>query len=351
MRNRFLTTQDYILQVQKEDLLQILGEKTLPWVEAQEPWDVNNIEIKNQQTYEILYDAEQTAQEELSSYLRGRYKIEEVFPPTQTFFSAGTYFANNLVTYEEPKWLSATTYNQGDRFSYRKNIYECIISGGTSAQTPSLTSSAYTFVTENKSFYYANLPCSKFDYKTNYNEGQIVWFEDTIYQAKQSVKGTTPGDSQNLDLRYGIPSVTMGHSNADPFLSFYNWNQNPLPKVNTNYWSVYEGHVNNVFTATSANLSTYYFSGFTPDNSLYWTKGDNRNHQIKLYMIDAVLFHLLSRLNPRNVSELRETRYKTVIDWLKNVQKGKVELDVPIIVPTQGGSIRWGSQPRQNMTY
>jgi hypothetical protein len=143
----------------------------------------------------------------------------------------------------------------------------------------------------------------------------------------------------------------MGTNNTAPFISFWQWNQNPLPMVATNFWQVYLGPVNSVFTATTSNLSTYYFSGQTPDNQLYWIKGDNRNPQIKLYLIDTLLYHLHSRINPRNIPELRNTRYKSVIEWLKKVEMGKVSLEVPIVVPTTGNSIVFGSYPKQNNWY
>jgi hypothetical protein len=143
----------------------------------------------------------------------------------------------------------------------------------------------------------------------------------------------------------------MGTNQSVPFLSYWQWNQNPLPNVATNYWNVYQGPVNSVYTATTANLSTYYFSGITPDNQLYWVKGDNRNSIVKLYLIDTLLMHLYSRINPRNIPLLREERYKAVIEWLKAVEKGKISLDVPIVVPTTGNSIVFGSYPKQNNWY
>jgi hypothetical protein len=109
--------------------------------------------------------------------------------------------------------------------------------------------------------------------------------------------------------------------------------------------------VNPNFTGT-----TYYFSDKLPTDTSYWAKGDNRNPQIKMYVIDIMLYHLCSRINPRNIPELRSIRYDGntekqiggAIGWLKSVEAGKVNLNVPQIVPSGAVSILWGSLPKKN---
>lgn len=495
---RFLVFRDYSMQIQSEDLFQILGEKRIP----DEACDCISLQSRT-----ILLDAEATAIEEMSSYLRGRYIVDEIFAPTQCYASGTTYFGNNLIDYFEPAFDSGTTYNQGDRVSYCGRIYQVIASGTTTGAQPSLTSTTYSYIALNHSFYYATLPCAAFNPNVTYQTGNLVWYQDNIYQAKNTVFGTTPAQSQNLELRYGIPS-------AQSYLGYYfnttgELMSNPLPNVNTNYWSLYNGPVSNWFTGT-----TYYFSGIRPaeyvpvwDSSTtysagqyvtynnisyialagntgtapltnptgvtfitvetqtpniirpqqntitigpniiagvsyniyvgsttvsyvaqpgddanaisfglaiqynlqqgtstdsyflstninddggsvrvvwnfnnvaftstsdvtipaiwlaqinpatyYWTLGDNRNPQIRLRLIDILLYHLHSRINPRNVPELRNIRYDGnnsfqsggAIGWLKMIQQGKVNLNCQEIIPVQGGNIRFGSYPKNS---
>jgi hypothetical protein len=70
-----------------------------------------------------------------------------------------------------------------------------------------------------------------------------------------------------------------------------------------------------------------------------------------MYLIDITLFHLYSRINPRNIPDLRKERYNGndpmdrggAIGWLKKVASGDITADLPRILPSQGVSILGGS--------
>jgi len=76
-----------------------------------------------------------------------------------------------------------------------------------------------------------------------------------------------------------------------------------------------------------------------------WDKGDTRDQLIKMHLIDLTLYHLHSRINPRNIPELRLTRRDEAIAWLKMVNKGELTTGLPVLAsPTDAGlKIRWGS--------
>jgi len=110
--------------------------------------------------------------------------------------------------------------------------------------------------------------------------------------------------------------------------------------------------------------SDYTITGIYPDDSSKWTAGDNRNQQIVLFLIDITLYHLHSRINPRNIPDLRKERYNGndpmdrggAIGWLKSVAHGNVQADLPVIVPQQGLSMRSGNagtyaNPSPNMMW
>ena len=73
--------------------------------------------------------------------------------------------------------------------------------------------------------------------------------------------------------------------------------------------------------------------------------------KIVLFLIDVTLYHLHSRINPRNIPDLRKERYNGnsptdsggAIGWLKSVSKGNINADLPVFTPEQGMSIRYGN--------
>ncbi len=83
--------------------------------------------------------------------------------------------------------------------------------------------------------------------------------------------------------------------------------------------------------------------------------GTNRNPRIVMVMVDVVLYHIHSRVTPRNIPEIRETRYDQAIEWLKAVNKGSVLPDLPELPDTtNGGSLselKLGSNPKLNHIY
>ena len=322
---RFLTDIDYAMLVQNEDIFQILGERN------DVTWETLPQSKKN-----ILYDAERTAAEEISSYLRGRYAMNQVFIDVRDYSLTNIYFGNDIILFQAPAFSAETIYVSGDTMSFDYGVYECSISATTTGATPDL--SQFNYVAPNQSYYYVNLPFTQYDNKVNYYAGQKVWFENKVYIAKQDVKGKNPHHSQNLELRYGVPGVYMWYGETEMY------------PVNSDYWTLNSGEI-----VPGVSGSTYQFSGEPITNTTFFTPGDARNPQIKMYLIDIILYHLHARINPRNTPKIREIRYGAgmipetgAIGWLKGVQKGKVSLN---ITPAQGGSIRWGSYPKDSNRY
>lgn len=79
----------------------------------------------------------------------------------------------------------------------------------------------------------------------------------------------------------------------------------------------------------------------------------DRNPLIILYLIDITLYHLHSNISPDTVPELRLTRYKAAIDWLKAVAMEKLS---PVLPPkineagTEAISFVYGSNPKTSNT-
>lgn len=105
-----------------------------------------------------------------------------------------------------------------------------------------------------------------------------------------------------------------------------------------------------IYTANEDALT-----GVSPvDDPTKWTKGDTRNPLIKMHLIDMTLYHLHSRINPRNIPEFRIARRDDCISWLKMVAAGKITVDLPILEPSAdqlGLKIKWASNSKFNHNY
>ena len=63
--------------------------------------------------------------------------------------------------------------------------------------------------------------------------------------------------------------------------------------------------------------------------AIFSAEGDARNAEVVMYMVDIVLFHLHSRINPGQVPDERKSRYEDALTWMKMVASGKLEPDLP----------------------
>jgi phage gp36-like protein len=89
-------------------------------------------------------------------------------------------------------------------------------------------------------------------------------------------------------------------------------------------------------------------------NAAFEATGAQRNPQLVMYGCDIALYHLISWLPQRLGFEIREIRYNNAIEWLENVQAGKVILDIPMIQPDNNNNnannngINYGSWSKNN---
>lgn len=82
--------------------------------------------------------------------------------------------------------------------------------------------------------------------------------------------------------------------------------------------------------------------------------GIDRNEHLVMLLIDMVLYHLHSRINPNKTPEIRGIRYEAAISWLKSVAKGEISPDLPLLEDTEGNAINiiaYGSNPKRNLHY
>jgi len=245
----------------------------------------------NQQT---KLDVEQSAQSEMISYLAQRYLINSIFTDTKAFDVTATYNGKQLVEWTASAFSASTVYTTGQYVVYNGNIYKSI--AGSTAHA--FNASEWTLKAADKSLFYVTLPEDEYVNTTSYVLGDKVYYNNIEYTCLLNCKGILPTE--------------------------------------TGFWSV-----GSAYTLTA----TY------PDDTTKWTEGDNRNQQIVMYLLDITLYHLHSRINPRNIPDLRKERYDGnnatqnggAIAWLKRVASGDITADLPQILPEQGLSIRWGN--------
>ena len=255
-------------------------------------------------------DVERAAQSEMISYLSQRYITSEIFTNTTEFDIDAVYYAKNLVEYTAPAFSTATTYAADSYVVYSGYVYKSLISGIVGAWD----ASEWTQICLDKALYYITLPEDEFDYYTEYAVGDVVWYADKTYTCLIACQGILPSLSTSLA-----------------------------------YWGV---------------GTSYSVTGIRPEDDTKWTSGDNRNQQIVLFLLDITLYHLHSRINPRNIPDLRKERYNGndpmdrggAIGWLKSVAHGNVNADLPNIAPIQGLSMRYGNagtnlEPSKNMMW
>jgi len=99
-----------------------------------------------------------------------------------------------------------------------------------------------------------------------------------------------------------------------------------------------------------AEARSYLIQKYDFDAELVKT-GTARDPQLLAYIIDIALFHLHSRIAPRNVPELRQTRYDNAIAWLKMCAFGDVTPKLTPISPAQGNRIRYGGNTKNTNQY
>jgi hypothetical protein len=246
-------------------------------------------------TTSIKLDVEQAAQTEMIGYLSQRYVTNRAFAGVTAYSDSVVYKGGNLVEYTEPTFSAATVYITGQRVVYSGNIYSSIAGSAAHAWN----AAEWTFVVADLTLYYVTLPYPEFSYTTSYVAGDIIWMDDYTYTCITPCLGIVP--------------------------------------TNTGFWG---------------NKTAYALTAATkPTDATKWTLGDNRNRQLVMLLVDMTLYHLHSRINPRNIPDLRKERYDGnnpqqnggAIAWLKRVAGGELTADLPNIVPQQGMSIRYNT--------
>lgn len=285
-------------------------------------------------TPSILSNAELAGQAEAISFLRQKYLTDSEFTDTASWVLSSTYSAQDRVYLNATAYSASSTYAVGAYALQAGNVYRCI-TAITVAEA--FNAAKWTLIGAKYDLYYAKYPHPLFDFNSGvYLKGDLVYWNGKKYTC--IIPTTFPTHEGQIQARL-IQNVPVGNVFPDDTV---NGLQN---------WGV------GVAYSVPANTAI--------DDTEYWTAGDNRDEQMVQKVIDIVLYHLHSRISPRNIPALREYRYMgnekdrvvkddgsiaypvySALGWLQACARGEVTPNLPLIQPKQGMRIRYGGNVR-----
>ena len=331
----FLRSRDYLPQIQSTILSQLT--KGDPLVQA---------------------DAEENAQEEISSFLRQRFDITTAFANTVVFAPTAVYNAGQLVELNYPAWINQN-YQTGSMVSFTDgNAYICV-NPTVSNEDPS-NASFWVLLGVNFGLYYISYPYPMFDVsKGNYAVGNIIYFKNNVYKCLIPSAGFGHSSLIQFEAQQKVPLLNIFPD--DPVNGPVYWGTGtPYSVTNvlirevmraTLPWNSFGRYIlgqvalyNNQLWQSLTNRN----SGNTPGSDIVnwqpvtWVQGDNRDRSLVKNMVDIALYTLHSNIAPQNIPALRQKRYEKALEWCMTVAKGDITPNLPLLQPSQGNRIRIG---------
>jgi len=290
----YLIFSDFKKQIQQDNLLQIIG---------------NDLAVLN--------TAELQAIEEAYGYLVQKYETGQEFTDTVKWAYGTTYKATDRVYLDATPYSNTGTYALNSLVLQGGDVYICTTA--ISVGEP-FNAAKWQKIGAQYDIFYAKYPKPLFDYYAMYSIGDQCFWKDKAYIARQS------------SMRIGQDIQYSKIQNIPPSNVFPD---DPLNGVI--YWGTGTPYI------VPANT--------LPTDSAYWTFGDNRTQSVLMIVIDITLFHLHSRISPRNIPDLRKDRYTNAIQMLQAFARGEMTAKLPVKQPRQGARIRYGGQIKNVNSY
>ena len=290
----YLILSDYKKQIQTDNLNQVIG---------------NDLTV--------LQTAELQAIEEAFGYLSQKYDTSLEFTSTDVWAQNVAYKAAARVYLDATAYNPASTYNIGQLALYAGKVYRCI----TQIATPEAWNPAkWSLLGDQYDIFYAKYPKPVFDYMSMYRVGDQVFWKDKVYTCQRA--SVDYGDNIQFRVIENIP-----YPNVFP----------DDPASGVIYWgtgTAYEVPANTLIT-----------------DATKWTAGDNRTQSVLMTVIDICLYHVHSRIAPRNIPDLRRDRYMNAVDMLRAFARGEMTAKLPVIQPKRGARIRYGGNIKNINSY
>lgn len=292
----YLIQSDFRRQIQSDNLNQIIGGDT-----------------------SILTTALAVAQEEAITHLIQKYDVATEFTDTLPWNRGSVYKAGARVYLDANPYSASSNYSTGDLVLQAGSVYFCNVA--ISVPEP-FTPSKWTLLGKQYEIFYAKQPASLFDLLAFYPANTQVYWKGKVYT---SIRDT---------LRYDHSTLLQFESTENiPYQNYF-----PDDTINSGkQWN----------SGTSYQVD----AGTLPTDSSKWIMGDNRSQALVMYIVDIALYHVHSRIAPKNIPDLRVKRYDDAISSLKGYAKGNTTANLTKIQPPQGKRIRWGSNIKNTNSY
>ncbi len=89
--------------------------------------------------------------------------------------------------------------------------------------------------------------------------------------------------------------------------------------------------------------------------AIFSATGSDRNALLLIFLKDIAMWHFIVLCNAGTELDLREKRYNSAISWLKGVQKGDIQPDLPTAIEDDGeratDTIKAGSNPKKTQHF
>lgn len=285
----YLIPSDYRKQIQDINLQQVIGSDNT-----------------------VLLSAQLAAQAEAISYLKQRFIVAQEFTDTNQWNYLVAYMVGQRVYLDAPIYVTTTSYTIGVYVTYNGIVYKC-----NTATTGAFDITKWQAVAPQFSIFSAAYPQPLFQYNSYYNVGDMVYWNGRTYTCR-------------------IQTPLLDH---DTLLQYQRIESLPLQNVTPDdaqqgivYWGV--GLAYNIPALTDITNSA-------------WILSDNRDQQMVMYLVDICLYHIHSRISPKNIPDLRVKRYDDAISWLKMCAESKITPALPVIQPRTGSRIRFGGNVKQ----
>jgi phage gp36-like protein len=89
--------------------------------------------------------------------------------------------------------------------------------------------------------------------------------------------------------------------------------------------------------------------------AIFGAAGDSRNPLLLTFVKDIAAWHLINLCNAGTEFKIRQDRYDRAVNWLKEVQKGTVQPDLPALEDDEGiniaAPVRFGSNEKREQHF
>lgn len=290
----YLIPADYKKLIQSDNLNQIIGNDTT-----------------------ILEASQLAAVTEAISYLVQKYLTSQEFADMLPWNIATIYNAGDRIFLSATAYSATTIYNTNDLVLQSGSIYKSI--AGNAAHAFNIAE--WALIGVDNALFYAKLPYPEFQYQTIYNVGNQVYWKGKTYTALKA-------------------TVIASHE------------QRIQGDIQDSIYNVFPDDALNGVSTWGVGIAYTVAAGTLPTDTAKWVSGDSRNQQLVNYCIDITLYHVHSRISPRNIPELRVKRYDDAIKWLKGAAQGTyITADLPLVQPKQGMRIRFGGNTKVQNQY